>query len=59
MYENWWKGNYWVFQLFHGVNIQVRLPKDKPRALEEDPYSLMQHYLEVCINGTKDLASVY
>ena len=35
--------------------MRVRLPKDQPRALEEDPCSLRQHLLEVSINGTVDI----
>ena len=48
-----------MFELFHGLNMQLRLPKDQPRALEKDPCSLMQHCLEVCIYGIVDGLFIY
>ena len=43
-----------MFELFHSWNVRVRLPKDQPSAFDEDPCSLMQHYLAVCIDETED-----
>lgn len=42
--ENWWKGVEHVLELIHSRNVRVRLPKDQPRAFEENP----------CILGSKD-----
>ena len=35
--EKGWKGVSHVFKLIHSQNVQVRLPKDQPMAVEEDP----------------------
>ena len=44
---------------FQGHNIRIQLPKYQPKSLEEDPCSLMQHCLAVCIYGTVDALFVY
>ena len=43
-----------MLELFHVWNVRVRLPKDQPTALEEDPCSLMQHCLAVCTDGIEN-----
>ena len=42
------------YEFFHGLNVRVRLPKDQPRALQEETYSLMQRCFAMCIDGTDD-----